>query len=105
MLAILEKDSGKFEDEVFVIKQSVIHDEWKKRKARQVLSHKKSFVSPMNGGMTGGGSPSKNMNKKSSMGNVNDGSRSQISRKGTSISKSGGGGVNILSPKESVSNL
>ena len=35
ILDILEKDEGKFKEEIFIVKSSVIHDEWKKRKAKQ----------------------------------------------------------------------
>eukprot|EP00347_Sterkiella_histriomuscorum_P022855 403336899 len=98
VLVILEQDSGKFDSELFVVKQSVIHDEWKKRKARQVLTQKKSMISPIN-------SPTKSqMNKKGSTASLNEGSRfQQISRKGTSISK--GGQTSGITPKESVASL
>ncbi|CDW78613.1 UNKNOWN [Stylonychia lemnae] len=77
ILQILEKDSGKFEDEIFVVKQSVIHDEWKKRKARQILNKKKSLN-----------------------GEKESGTKSQqLSRKGTAVSKG------LITPKESVASI
>jgi hypothetical protein len=44
---MLEQDQGKFPREVFVVKQSIIHDEWKKRRTRsQALNKRKSELSP-----------------------------------------------------------
>lgn len=38
ILAMLEENEGKFdEEEIFVVKMSVIHDEWRKRKARLLV--------------------------------------------------------------------
>ena len=37
ILILLEGDDGKFAEETFVVKESVIGDEWKKRKARLLV--------------------------------------------------------------------
>lgn len=37
ILILLEEDDGKFAEETFVVKESIIGDEWKKRKARLLV--------------------------------------------------------------------
>lgn len=74
ILAMLEENAGKFdEEEIFTLKNSVIHDEWKKRKARLLVKKKSDIAGIM--------SPSTNLHR-------------ALSRKGSNLSKKSGRSAN-----------
>lgn len=99
VLKTLEEDDGKFDTEAFIIKMSVIHDEWKKRKARKVVPGEGAgggtpgTTAVFNKKTFGGGTPQSANGLQTSpvkgqkQDEIVSGSRSQLSRKGTSISK------------------